>query len=73
MAAFGLEPRHLRAFRTAADREVGLVEQVVAPLLRQRSPEARARAEEVAREMAALSLRLHTALVRARLRDVVGR
>ena len=32
MAAFGLEPRHLRAFRTAADREVGLVEQVVAPL-----------------------------------------
>ena len=42
-------------FRTAADREVGLVEQVVAPLLRQRSPEARARAEEVARELAALS------------------
>ena len=31
LAAFGLEPRHLRAFRTAADREVGLVEQVVAP------------------------------------------
>ena len=43
------------------------------PLLRQRNPEARARAEEVAREMGALSLRLHTALVRARLRDVVGR
>ena len=35
---FGLEPRHLRPFRTAADREVGLVEQVVAPLLRQRNP-----------------------------------
>jgi DNA-binding transcriptional MerR regulator len=73
MAAFGLEPRHLRSFRTAADREVDLVGQVVAPLLRQRSPEARSRAEEVAREMGALSLRLHTALVRARLRDVVGR
>ena len=29
LAAFGLEPRHLRAFKTAADREVGLVEQVV--------------------------------------------
>jgi DNA-binding transcriptional MerR regulator len=73
MATFGLEPRHLRSFRTAADREVDLVGQVVTPLLRQRSPDARARAEEVAREMGALSLRLHTALVRARLRDVVGR
>ena len=31
LAEFGLEPRHLRAFKTAADREVGLVEQVVAP------------------------------------------
>jgi len=45
---------------------------VVAPLLRQRSPQARARAEEVAREMAALSVRLHTALVRAAMRSVVG-
>ena len=44
----------------------------MAPLLRQRSPQARARAEEVAREMGALSLRLHTALVRSRLRDVTG-
>ena len=72
MAAYGLEPRHLRAFRTGAEREAGLVEQVVAPLLRQRNPEARARAEEVARELGALSVRLHTALVRARLRDIVG-
>jgi DNA-binding transcriptional MerR regulator len=67
MAAHGLEPRHLRAFKTAADREVGLVEQVVTPLLRQRNPESRARAEEVVRELAALSVRLHAALVRSRL------
>lgn len=73
MTGYGLEPRHLRAFRTAAERESSLVEQVVAPLLRQRSPQARARAEEVAREMAALSVRLHTALVRSALRPVVGR
>jgi DNA-binding transcriptional MerR regulator len=72
MASYGLEPRHLRAFRTAAERESSVVEQVVGPLLRQRSPEARARAEEFAREMAALSVRLHTALVRASLRSVVG-
>ncbi len=72
MAAFGLEPRHLRSFRTAADREVDLVSQVVAPLLRSRDPQARSRAEELAREMGAVALRLHTALVRSRLRDLSG-
>ena len=72
LSSYGLEPRHLRAFRTAAEREADLMSQVVGPLLRQRSPQARARAEELARELGATSLRLHTALVRARLRDVVG-
>jgi DNA-binding transcriptional MerR regulator len=72
MAEFGLEPRHLRGYRTAADREVGLFEQVVAPVVRQRGPEAKARAEETVRELAALSLRLHTALVQARLRGTLG-
>jgi len=67
MARFGIEARHLRAFRAAADREVGLVEQVVMPLVRQRNPEARARADEVARELAALSVKLHATLVRAGL------
>jgi len=73
MRVYGLEPRHLRAFRTGAEREAGLVEQVVAPLLRQRDPEARSRAEEVVREMGALSVRLHTALVRTALRGFVER
>jgi DNA-binding transcriptional MerR regulator len=73
MSRFGLEPRHLRAFRAAADREVGLVEQVVAPLVRQRNPEARGRAEEVARELAALSVKLHASLVKAGLRPQLGR
>jgi DNA-binding transcriptional MerR regulator len=73
MSRFGLEPRHLRAFRAAADREVGLVEQVVAPLVRQRNPEARGRAEEVARELAALSVKLHATLVRSGLRPQFGR
>jgi DNA-binding transcriptional MerR regulator len=70
---FGLEPRHLRSVKAAADREVGLVEQVVTPLLRQRSPEARARAEETAREMAALSVRLHATLVKIALDPALGR
>jgi len=65
LAAFGVEPRHLRAFRTGADREAGLVEQVVAPLRRQRGAESAARAEETARELAALCVRLHAALVKA--------
>ena len=64
MARFGIEARHLRMFKAAAEREIGLVEQVVTPLVRQRNPEARARAEEVARELAALSVKLHATLVR---------
>jgi hypothetical protein len=68
LADFGLEPRHLRAFKTAADREVGLVEQVVAPVRRGRDASASARAEEAMSEIAALSLRLHATLVKAGLR-----
>ena len=73
LSGYGVEPRHLRGFRTAADREADLIGQVAGPMLRGRSPQARARAEEVARELGAIALRLHTALVRARLRDVIGR
>ncbi|GAA4692665.1 MerR family transcriptional regulator [Nocardioides nanhaiensis] len=68
LADFGFEPRHLRAFRAAADREVGLVEQVVAPLARGRDAAAAARAEEAVSEIAALSVRLHATLVKAGLR-----
>ncbi|MFL6077036.1 MAG: MerR family transcriptional regulator [Mycobacteriales bacterium] len=72
LADYGIEARHLRAFRSAADREVGLFEQVVTPLVRQRNPEARARAAETVRELAALSVRLHATLVKAGLRGVLG-
>jgi DNA-binding transcriptional MerR regulator len=68
MGRYGIEARHLRPFTSAADREVGLVEQVVSPLVRRGEPEARAKAEEVVRELASLSVRLHASLVRARLR-----
>ncbi|HEX3223434.1 MAG TPA: MerR family transcriptional regulator [Nocardioides sp.] len=69
LAEFGFEPRHLRAFKTAADREVGLVEQVVAPHKRGRDAAARARAEETVSEIAALSVRMHATLVKAGLRS----
>src|SRR6476661_2108862 len=68
LADFGIEPRHLRAFKTAADREVGLVEQVVAPQKRGRDTAAVARAEETVSEIAALSVRLHATLVKSGLR-----
>lgn len=70
LGGYGLQARHLRAFKSAADREVGLVEQVVAPLVRQRHPQARERAEQIARELAALSVRLHAALVKTALSPV---
>jgi DNA-binding transcriptional MerR regulator len=73
LARHGLEPRHLRAFRATADREVGLFTQLLAPLVRQHDPAARARAGETARELQALSQRLHAALVRAGLRATLGR
>ena len=69
LADFGFEPRHLRAFKTSADREIGLVEQVVAPLKRGRDASARARAEEAVSEIAALSVRLHATLVKTGLRS----
>jgi DNA-binding transcriptional MerR regulator len=65
---YGIEPRHLRPYKAAADREVGLIEQVVVPMRRQRDPQAAARADEARRELAALSLALHSALVQAGLR-----
>ncbi|MBA2698283.1 MAG: MerR family transcriptional regulator [Nocardioidaceae bacterium] len=68
LADFGFEPRHLRAFKTAADREVGLVEQVVAPLQRGRDASAQGRVEDAVSEIAALSVRLHATLVKTGLR-----
>ena len=68
LGRFGLEPRHLRAMKAAADREAGLVEQVVAPLRRHRNPQTRAHAEATTKELAALSVRLHAALVQTALR-----
>lgn len=72
LARHGIEARHLRVYRTGAEREAQLLEQVVAPGLRARSAEAHTRAGEQLRDLAALSAQLHTALLEARLRDVLG-
>ncbi|MGA8986495.1 MerR family transcriptional regulator [Aeromicrobium sp.] len=64
-AELGLEPRHLRMFRAAADREVALFEQVVTPRARRLDKDA---AEQTVSALAALSVRLQAVLVRSRLR-----
>jgi DNA-binding transcriptional MerR regulator len=71
LARHGIEPRHLRVYRTGAEREAGLIEQLVAPVLRARSEEARTRATEKLQELATLSAQLHTALLESRLRDLL--
>lgn len=70
-AEFGIEARHLRAWRAAADREVGVFGALIAPLLRHPDPAEQARAAEMVRELTALSQRLHTALVRQGLRNTL--
>ena len=70
LADYGLEPRHLRTYKTAADREVGLVEQVAAPIRRSREAGAEGRAEEAITQIAALSVRLHATLVKVGLRKL---
>lgn len=73
MSQFGLEVRHLRAFKLAADREAGLVAQIAGPVAKGRDAGARDRAEEMIRELAALSLTLHTCLVKAAVRGSLDR
>ena len=66
---YGVQARHLRVLRASAERETALIEQVVAPILRQRSDGARDRAARSAREIAAVTLQLHAALIEATLAD----
>jgi len=66
---YGVQARHLRVLRASAERETALIEQVVAPVLRQRSDGARDRARRTAREIAAVTLQLHAALIEAALAD----
>ncbi|WP_406446778.1 MerR family transcriptional regulator [Streptomyces sp. NBC_01613] len=67
LGRFGIEPRHLRAMKASAEREAGLVDQVVAPLKRHRNPQTRAHAEARTKELAALTVKLHAALVQTAL------
>ncbi|MBF4994830.1 MerR family transcriptional regulator [Arthrobacter gandavensis] len=67
LEAHGIEPRHLRPFRAAADREMGLVERAIAPVASRRDVASQARAAEAAREISDLCLSLHSALVHGQI------
>jgi hypothetical protein len=65
----GVDARHLRAWRTSVEREAGLYEQLIVPMLRQRNPQARAQASTHLGELDALGARLRAAMMRAALRQ----
>jgi DNA-binding transcriptional MerR regulator len=66
---FGIEARHLRMYKVAAEREAGFMEQVVMPLLKQRNPTARKQAAENLAELARLGEQLRAALLRTALSE----
>ena len=71
-ARFGIEGRHLRIYQNSAEREAGLFEQIVTPLLKQRNPEARRQAVESLEELTRLGQSLRAAVLRQSLRRLSG-
>ena len=72
LSRFGISARHLRTFRTAADREAGLLQQVIAPSLRSRNPERREAAVEQLQTLAELAQELSQLLFWRDLRHLAG-
>lgn len=73
LADYGVEARHLRAFRSAADRQSDLIAQIAGPIVKANKAGARDRADDLAREVAALAITLHTSLIKSAVRDVLDR
>jgi DNA-binding transcriptional MerR regulator len=69
LSAYGVQARHLRPIRAAVEREVNLIEDVVAPTLRQRGAGARQQAGQTASEIAVLAMALHGALIEGALAE----
>lgn len=68
----GVEARHLRMYKTAAEREAGFFEQLVMPLLKQRNPRSRRQAIDMLTELSKLGQGMRAAMLRAALRDHTG-
>ena len=69
---FGVEARHLRMYKTAAEREAGFFEQLVMPMLKQRNPRARRQAVDTLVELGKLGQGLRAAMLRMALKDHTG-
>jgi DNA-binding transcriptional MerR regulator len=72
LARYGIAPRHLRAFRSAANREASLLDALVAPALRSRNPERRKAGMDDLEELAELSQELAQLLFRRELRQIAA-
>jgi DNA-binding transcriptional MerR regulator len=72
LGKYGIDPRHLRSFRTSADNEVALLERLVAPSLRSRNPERRQAGLEDLQSLAALALELSQLLFWRALRRLAS-
>ncbi|OHT48000.1 MerR family transcriptional regulator [Mycobacteroides chelonae] len=73
LADYGVESRHLRTFRSAVDRETDLIAQIVGPTVKANKAGARDRADDLIREVAALSIALHGAMIKSAVRGVLDR
>lgn len=71
-ARFGIEGRHLRIYKNSAEREAGLFEQIVTPLLKQRNPESRRQAVQALEELTHLGQSLRAAVLRQAVRRLSG-
>jgi hypothetical protein len=68
-----MSARHLRTFRTAADRQAGLLEQILAPALRSRSPERRQAGVEELQSLAEVAQELSQLIFWRNLRHIAER
>jgi DNA-binding transcriptional MerR regulator len=68
----GVEPRHLRMYKTSAEREAGVFEQLVMPMLKQRNTGTRQEAVDMLNELSELGEQLRAAMLRQALRDHLG-
>jgi len=73
LSRFGIAPRHLRTFRTAADRETALLEQLVAPALRSRNAERHAAGLQDLQRLSELAQELRHLLFWRNVRDMAAR
>jgi DNA-binding transcriptional MerR regulator len=72
LARYGVGGRNLRAFRTSADREAALLQQILAPALRSRNTKRRQEAIEALENLAAVTTHLKHLLLIRDLRKIVG-